>query len=190
LRELIVTENITIDGVIDAAEGWFAPGEDGDTDQSDVIDALREQWEGADAMLLGRVTFEQMRGYWPLQTDDTTGIAEYLDNVTKYVVSTTLEEPNWAHTNVLSGSLVEEIEALKSSPGADIVTTGSKTLTTGLIAAGLVDEYRLFVYPVVIGRGHRLFTDAIEVRGLHLEEARPFRSGVVLLRYRSTPRGS
>jgi dihydrofolate reductase len=134
------------------------------------------------------VTFEQMREYWPLQTDDTTGIADYLDSTVKYVVSTTLEDPNWAHTTILHGSVVEEVEALKSSDGADIVTTGSMTLTRELIAAGLVDEYRLFVYPVVVGRGHRLFTDATEVAGLHLEEARSFRSGVVLLRYRSTPR--
>ena len=186
MRELIVTENITLDGVIDAAEGWFAPGGDEDNDQSDVLDALREQREAADALLLGRVTFEQMRGYWPLQTDDTTGIADYLDNVTKYVFSATLKEPNWAHTTILQGSVVEEVQALKSSPGRDIVTTGSMTLTSDLIAAGLVDEYRLFVYPVVIGRGHRLFTDATDVPRLHLEEARPFRSGIVLLRYRST----
>lgn len=138
MRELIVAENITIDGVIDAAEGWFAPGDDDDdTDQSDVLDALRKQREAADAMLLGRVTFEQMRDYWPLQTDDTTGITDYLDNVAKYVVSTTLKEPDWAHTTVLSGPLVEQVQALKSSPGADIVTTGSMLLTSALIAAGL-----------------------------------------------------
>jgi dihydrofolate reductase len=189
MRELIITENITIDGVIDAAGGWFAPGGDNEIDQSDVLDALREQREAADALLVGRVTFEQMRGYWPLQAGDTTGIAYYLDNVAKYVVSTTLTEPNWEHTTVLKGSLVERVQALKSSPGSDIVTTGSMTLTADLIAAGLVDEYRLFVYPVVIGRGHRLFTDTTDVPGLHLEEVRAFGSGIVLLRYRTTPRG-
>ena len=186
MRELIITENITLDGVIDAAQGWFAPGGDNEVDQSDVLDALREQRESADALLLGRVTFEQMRGYWPLQTDDTTGIANYLDNVAKYVVSTTLTEPNWANTTVLTGPLVQEIQALKSSPGADIVTTGSMRLTADLIAANLVDEYRLFVYPVVIGRGHRLFTNATDMPGLHLEEIRQFKSGIVLLRYRNT----
>ena len=188
MRDLIVTENITVDGVIDAAGGWFAAGGGDDDDQSDMLDALREQAQAADAVLLGRVTFEDMRGYWPLQTDDTSGIADYLDNVNKYVVSTTLTEPNWAHTTVLQGPLVEGVQALKASPGTDIVTTGSMTLTTGLIAAGLVDEYRLFVYPVVIGRGHRLFADATEVPALHLEEVRPFRSGIVLFRYRTTPR--
>jgi dihydrofolate reductase len=184
MRELIVTENITIDGVIDLAGGWFTPGGDG---ESDVLDAIREQREAADAMLLGRVTFEDMRSYWPQQTNDTTGIADYLDNVNKYVVSTTLTEPNWANTTVLQGAVAEEIQALKASRGADIVTTGSMTLTSELIAAGLVDEYRLFVYPVVVGRGHRLFDNATDIPGLRLEEARPFRSGIVLLRYRTTP---
>jgi dihydrofolate reductase len=187
MRDLIVTENITIDGVIDTAGDWFAPGGGEDGDQSDVLDVLREQAEAADALLLGRVTFEDMRGYWPLQTDDTSGIADYLDNVNKYVVSTTLTEPNWANTTVLRGPLVEAVQALKTGPGTDIVTTGSMTLTTDLIATGLVDEYRLFVYPVVIGRGHRLFANATEMPALHLEEVRRFRSGIVLLRYRTTP---
>ena len=163
MRDLVVTENITLDGVIDAAEGWFAPGGDGEDDQSDVLDALREQQAAADALLLGRVTFEQMRGYWPLQENDTTGIADYLNTVAKYVVSSTMDDPGWEHTTVFRGALVEEIRALKSRPGADIVTTGSMTLVPDLIAAGLVDEYRLFVYPVVIGLGQRLFTDQTEV---------------------------
>ena len=80
MRELIVTENITLDGVIDASEGWFDPaGDDAEVDHSDVEAALREQREAADALLLGRVTFEDMRGYWPLQTNDTTGITDYLN---------------------------------------------------------------------------------------------------------------
>jgi dihydrofolate reductase len=187
MRDLIITENMTIDGVIDTAGGWFAPGGGEGGDQSDVVDVLREQSEAADALLLGRVTFEDMRGYWPQQTDDPTGIADYLENVDKYVVSKTLTEPNWAHTTVLQGPVLEEVQALKESPGADIVTTGSMTLTSELIAAGLVDEYRLFVYPVVVGRGHRLFDNATGVPALRLEEARPFRSGIVLLRYRRTP---
>lgn len=185
MRDLVVTENITLDGVIDAAEGWFAPGGDDEDDQSDVLDALREQREAADALLLGRVTFEQMRGYWPLQENDTTGITDYLNTVAKYVVSSTMDHPAWEHTTVLRGALIEEIRELKSHPGADIVTTGSMTLVSDLVGAGLVDEYRLFVYPVVIGRGQRLFTDQTEVPKLRLEATRRFRSGIVLLRYRS-----
>ena len=125
-----------------------------------------------------------MRGYWPRQTDDTTGVAEYLDNVSKYVVSATLQDPEWERTTVLRGPLSEAIEALKSAPGADIVVTGSMTLVAELIAAGVVDEYRLFVYPVVLGRGRRLFADATDVPRLRLVDTQPFRSGIVLLRYR------
>lgn len=186
MRDLIVTENITLDGVIDAAEGWFAPGGDDEDDQSDVLEALREQQEAADALLVGRVTFEQLRGYWPLQTDDTTGITDYLNQVAKFVVSATMGEPRWANTTVLGGAVVEAVRALKSTLGANIVTTGSMTLVPELIAAELIDEYRLFVYPVVLGRGQRLFAEATEVPKLHLEETRPFRSGIVLLRYRTT----
>ena len=185
MRHLIATENITLDGVIEATEGWFDPaGADTEIDQADVEAVIREQSEAADALLLGRVTFEQLRGYWPLQTHDTTGVADYLNRVAKYVVSSTLQDPQWEHTTVLQGALVDEIRALKSQPGKDIVTTGSITVVHELIAAGLVDEYRLFVYPVVLGRGERLFADATEVPRLRLEEARPFRSGIVLLRYR------
>lgn len=92
----------------------------------------------------------------------------------KYVVSSTLDDPQWANTTVLRGPLRDEIQALKSAPGKDIVTTGSMRLVRELIASGLVDEYRLFVYPVVVGRGQRLFEDATEVGGLRLVETRPF----------------
>jgi dihydrofolate reductase len=186
VRDLIVTENITLDGVIDAAGGWFNPaGDDAEVDRSDVTTALREQSDAADGLLLGRVTFEQLRGYWPRQTADTTGITAYLNQVSKYVVSRTLQDPEWENTTVLRGALADEVQALKSQPGRDIVTTGSMTLVRDLVATGLVDEYRLFVYPVVLGHGERLFADATEVPGLRLVETRPFRSGIVLLRYRT-----
>jgi dihydrofolate reductase len=184
VRDLIVTENITLDGVIDAAAGWFSPADAGDTEQSDLIAALTEQREAADAFLAGRRTFEQMRSYWPKRTDDETGVSAYLDRVRKYVVSSTLEDPEWEPTTILRGPLDEDIANLKSAPGADIVVTGSITLVHGLVADRLVDEYRLFVYPVVVGRGARLFEDTAHDQRLELVEARPFRSGVVLLRYR------
>ena len=185
MRDLIVTENITLDGVIDASGGWFSVANDAAVDQSDLVAALRAHSEAADAVVFGRVTFEQMRGYWPKQTDDTSGVTDYLNRVSKYVVSSTMDDPDWEHTTVLrGGALQEEIQALKSKPGRDIVTTGSITLVRALIAAGLVDEFRLFVYPVVLGRGARLFEDATQLPRLRLVETRPFRSGVVLLRYR------
>jgi dihydrofolate reductase len=185
MRDLIVTENITLDGVIEATDGWFEPaGSDSESDRQDVVDAIREQSEAADAVLFGRVTFEQMRGYWPLQTDDQTGVGDYLNRVPKFVVSRTLQDPQWEHTTVLRGALVDEIRALKSRPGRDIVATGSMSVVRQLVTAGLVDEYRLFTYPVVLGRGQRLFEDSTEVPRLRLVENRAFRSDIVLLRYR------
>ena len=142
------------------------------------------QREAADAFLVGRQTFEDLRSYWPHQADDTTGISDYLNAVQKYVVSSTLQDPEWEPTTILRGPLEDEIRALKEAPGKDIVTTGSITLVRALIAAGLVDEYRLFVYPVVRGEGRRLFADVDELTRLRLVETQPFRSGIVLLRYR------
>jgi dihydrofolate reductase len=188
MRDLVVTENITLDGVIDASEGWFSVAGDSEADQADLQEALGEQAAAADAVLFGRVTFEEMRGYWPAQTDDTTGVTDYLNRVAKYVVSGTLGDPGWEPTTVLpADGFQDAIRALKASRGRDIVTTGSITLVHALVGAGLVDEYRLFVYPVVLGRGRRLFPDGTEVPALRLAEARPFRSGVVLLRYRPAP---
>lgn len=184
MRDLVVTENITLDGVIDAADGWFNPGDTGETDLSDVLEALEKQRDAADALVLGRKTFEDMRGYWPLQTDDTTGIADYLNTVAKYVVSSSLEDPDWQHTTVLRTPA--EVAALKTQPGKDIVTTGSIQLMHALMDAGLVDEYRLFVYPVVLGRGRRLFAEGTSASTLRLVETQAFSSGINLLRYRTS----
>ena len=187
MRDLVVTENITLDGVIDASAGWFSVADDPGADQSDLQATLRAQAEAADAVLFGRVTFEEMRGYWPQQTDDTTGVTDYLNRVAKYVVSGTLDDPRWEPTTVLPADGFQDgIRALKAEPGRDIVTTGSITLVHALVAAGLVDEYRLFVYPVVLGRGRRLFAEGTEVPRLRLAETRPFHSRIVLLRYRPT----
>jgi hypothetical protein len=115
MRELIVTENITLDGVIEATESWFSPA------------------GGEDAI-----------------SDVETGVTDYLNDVSKYVVSGTLHEPEWERTAVPRS--VDDIPALKSEMGVDIVTTRSIRLVRELIAAGLVDEYPLFIYPVVLGR--------------------------------------
>ena len=184
MRELIVTENITVDGVIDMAKGWFDPAGDPDIDTTDLQQAMQEQGKRSDALLLGRQTFEDFRGYWPLQTDDTTGTTDYLNQVSKYVISSTLDDPGWENTTVLRGEVLDEVRALKAMPGdMDVVVTGSMRLVATLVPSGLVDEYRLFVYPFVAGEGRRLFADA-ELGHLHLVEATAFRSGVVLQRYR------
>jgi dihydrofolate reductase len=104
-RKLVVTENITLDGVIEATEGWFAPaGDEYAVDNSDIEATMRRAMAEQDALLLGRRTFEDMRGYWPRQTDDTTGITTHLNKVSKYVMSSTMQDPQWENTTVLHGS--------------------------------------------------------------------------------------
>lgn len=180
MRKLVVTENITLDGVIDMAEGWFDPLNE-EVDQSDITAANTEHREASDALLVGRNTFESFRGFWPRQTDDPTGVSDYLNAVNKYVVFSTLNDPGWENSTVLRGPVIDEVQKLKKEPGRDFVATGGTQLVHELIPAGLVDEYRLFVFPTVVGRGARLFESANVM--LKLLETRPFVSGAVHLRY-------
>ena len=173
MRTLAITQNITLDGCIEMLGDWFDPA---DQDQ-ELVEATRLQSEQGDALLLGRQTFEDFRGYWPQQTDDQTGITDELNQVQKYVVSSTMTDPEWQNSTVLTGDWIAQVRALKEHEGRDIGVTGSITLTHALIESGLVDEYRLFVHPVVQGRGRRLFPDGYEVSRLRLLEARGFRSG-------------
>ena len=180
MRTLAITQNITVDGSIEMLGDWFdAQGQA----TADLLEELHRQDREADGLLVGRRTFEDLRGYWPKQSDDATGITDYLNEVQKYVVSSTMTEPDWENSTVLSGDPVDDIRALKEQPGRDIVVTGSITLCHALIEAGLVDEYRLFVYPVVQGRGRRLFPDGFEVAELKLLDAKAFRCGITYSRY-------
>ena len=186
LRSLAITQNITVDGSIEMLGDWFDPQGQGDANNSDLLDELYRQAGETDGFVLGRRTFEAFRAYWPNQASDATGISEYLNRVQKYVVSSTMADPEWQNSSVISGDPVEKLRGLKQQPGQDIVVTGSITLCHTLIEAGVVDEYRLFVYPVVQGRGRRLFPDGFECPELRLLEAKAFRSGITYSRY-ATP---
>lgn len=181
MRTLVITQNITLDGAVEMLDGWFDPSEEPDPE---YLALTHGQDQEADACLLGRRTFEDFRGYWPQQINDTTGITAYLDRVQKYVVSSTMTDPRWQNSTVLTGEPLEQVRALKDRPGKDIVCTGSITLTHALVTAGLVDEYRLFTYPAVQGRGRRLFPDGHVIPRLRLFDARSFGSGVVYAAYR------
>ncbi len=183
MRTLAITQNITIDGSIEMLGDWFEPQGQAGADSSDLLEELHRQDREADGLLVGRRTFEDLRGYWPKQSDDATGIADYLSQVQKYVVSSTMTEPEWQNSTILSGDAVEQTRALKEEPGRDIVVTGSITLCHTLIEAALVDEYRLFVYPLVQGRGRRLFPDGFELPRLDLLESKAFESGITYSRY-------
>lgn len=180
MRKLVVTQNITLDGSIEMLTSWFDPTDDA----PDLVEESHRQDSAADALLVGRQTFEDFRGYWPHQHDDPTGISDYLNSVDKYVVSSTMTDPAWQNSTVLTGTdVVGQVNDLKRRVGKDIVVTGSISLTHALISAHLVDEFRLFVYPTVQGRGRRLFPQDFEMPRLRLLETSSFSNGVSLSKY-------
>ena len=189
MRKIIVSEFMSLDGVIEdpgGAEGyehggWTFPY------WSDEIGKFKgEELFASDAMLLGRITYEGFAAAWPSRTDEH-GFAERMNNLPKFVVSTTLAGAEWQNSTVLKGDVAAEIANLKDRPGGDILVAGSAQLVRTLAQNDLVDEYRLLVYPVVLGSGKRLFGDGKRSE-LELRETRSFDSGVVLASYRP-PRG-
>lgn len=185
MRKIGVTEFVTLDGVMEdpgGAEkfesgGWafqFNRGPDGDKFKSDELFA-------SDAALLGRVTYQGFASAWPSRTGE---FADKMNNMPKYVVFTTLEKVGWNNTTLIKSNIVEEINRLKAMPGRDILVAGSRKLVHELIKQDLVDEYRLMVFPVILGKGKRLFDDGIDMRALRLVEAKPVGSaGVITLVY-------
>ncbi len=179
-HRLVITQNTTLDGRIEFLDGWFDPSPR-DQDVTDLQQEMDRQGDATAAMLLGRQTFEDFRGYWPQHTDEPAGAS--LERLQKYVVSRTLGDPGWQNTTVLSGEPIAEVRTLKASGDGDLVVTGSITLTHALMEASMVDELRLFVHPAIQGRGRGLVDESISVYGLAPLESRTFRGGVTLLRY-------
>ncbi len=178
MRTLAITQNMSADGSPEFLGDWFDPT----AHAHDLNEEVMRQSEAEDVLLLGRQTFEDFRSFWPKQTDDQTGITEHLNRVHKVVVSSTLGDPEWENSTVLGADWVERVRELKEEDGGDIVVTGSITLVPAVIEAGLVDEYRLFTFPAVQGRGRRLFPDGFET-SLELRDSRAFSNGVVLTVY-------
>ena len=179
-RNIIVAENITANGVIEFIDPWFDPREQ---DDEELLDVMRDHIRDETDLVLGRTTFEEFRSFWPHQAEDTTGFTRHLNTVRKHVVSSTMRDPAWANSSVLAAPLEDGILALKRAPGGDIGITGSISVVHSLMRADLVDEYRLFVYPVLTARGRNLVPDGLSMHGLSLAEARSFPSRVTLLRY-------
>jgi dihydrofolate reductase len=180
MRKLVITQNVTLDGSVEMLDEWFDP----QLQDDELLAESHRQDADSDALLLGRQTFEDFRGYWPNQSNDQTGITDYLNGVHKYVVSTTMTDPKWTNSTVIAEEdPVPRIRELKTAAGKDIVLTGSISLAHTVISAGVVDEYRLFVYPAVQGRGRRLFPDGVTMSTALIEPPRWFPSGVTLLKY-------
>ena len=193
MGRIVVSEFVTLDGVMEdpgGAEGFehggwafrFDRGAEGDKFKLDEV-------MDAEAMLLGRVTYEGFAAAWPERTDDA-GFADKMNGMRKYVVSSTLSDPAWNNSVVLRGGLADAAAKLRAEHPGDIVVAGSRTLVQGLARENLVDEYRLMVFPTLLGSGKRLFGEAGEPVRLELAEARPVgKDGVVVLTYRPAAEG-
>jgi dihydrofolate reductase len=172
---LVVTEFVTLDGVMQdpggsekaPGGGWafrFDRGPDGDKFKQDELMA-------ADAQLLGRVTYSGFAAAWPSISDEQ-GFAARMNSMRKYVVSSTLQSADWNNSVIVRGNVADEVRKLKAQPGGDILVAGSCQLVRALTQNELVDEYRLMIYPVILGRGKKLFADGLPPTNLKIVESR------------------
>lgn len=177
MGKIVVAQYITLDGVIESPENWHFPYV---TDEMQVDN--QAQINNAEAMLMGRRTYDAFAPVWPNMTNNEFGIADHMNNAPKYVVSTTLQTADWNNTTIISRDVVESIRKLRDSISGRIGVTGSATLVRTLIQAGLVDEYELMVHPLALGTGLRLFAEGSAPK-LRLLENKIYPNGVLLLRY-------
>jgi dihydrofolate reductase len=177
MGELLVHEFITLDGVIDnpawSAEYGFAP---------EMGAAIGSIMGSSRALLMGRTTYELFAPSWSARTEADDPGAPFMNDSPKYVVSRTLRDPEWNNSTVIGGYDPDAIRALKQDVGGNVYVSGSGTLVRALVADGLVDGLHLFVYPVVLGSGTRLFSDGMQAK-LRLIESETYDNGVVHLAY-------
>jgi dihydrofolate reductase len=176
MRKVVVTEFLTLDGVMEAPEKWTSP-----FGNEEIAKYKSDELFASDILLLGRVTYQGFAAAWPSRTDES-GFADRMNSLPKFVVSTTLKEVEWNNSNLIKENVAEEVSRLKQQPGQNILIYGSGALVHTLAQHDLIDEYRLLVYPVVLGSGKRLFKDGSDTT-LKLEETQAFSSGVVALHY-------
>ena len=187
MGRIVVTEYISIDGVIEAPGGdedyehvnWVFEFERGDDGQRFKDDETL----GSEALLLGRTTYEGFAPAWPTMEGE---VADKFNAMPKYVISKTLVDPEWNNTTVLRGDVIEEATALKQSVDGDVVVHGSAQLAQALLAAGLVDELRLMVFPVVLGSGKKLFNGDGRKMTMPLRDAKTVGDGIAILTYAAT----
>jgi dihydrofolate reductase len=183
---IVVTEFVSLDGVMEAPgggedfkhAGWTFEIERGDEGDKFKLDETLS----SEALLLGRKTYEGFAAAWPSRTDEV-GFADKFNSMPKYVVSSTLENPEWNNTTVLKGDPVEEVSKLRQRPGGDIVVHGSAQLVQTLLEHDLVDELRLMIYPVVLGTGKRLFGETSDKKRLRLTDSKTVGDGITICIY-------
>jgi dihydrofolate reductase len=173
MRNLVITEFVSLDGVMEDPSWTFPYWND------EIANFKGEETEASDALLLGRVTYQGFAAAWPQRKGDG---AEYFNSVRKYVVSTTLDKAEWNNSVLIQKNIMEEIAKLKQQEGTDITVHGSATLAQSLMQHDLVDRLRLLVYPVVLGKGKRLFAENSTAK-FNLVRTQSFTSGVAALIY-------
>jgi dihydrofolate reductase len=179
MRKVIASEFISLDGVVESPDKWHFP-----YFNDQMGDAIGAAMDASDAMLMGRVLYEEWAAFWPKQDPDENPVAERMNGVRKYVVSTTLQEPlEWQNSTLIGDNIAEEISRLKEQPGKDISISGSPTLVRSLLQDGLLDELRLMLHPIVVGSGKRLFEDGGDQKALQLVDSKTFSTGVLYLTY-------
>jgi dihydrofolate reductase len=179
-RKLAVSVWVTLDGVFDAdtMDQWWNPYE-----SAERAKYLVETVSEADALLVGRITYEMLAAYWPNQKDDKNGPASRLNSMPKFVVSQTLEKAVWNNSTIINESAIKAIKKLKKQPGGNILITGSATLVQSLMETDLIDEYRFLVQPILMGSGRRFFKDGMPNTKLRLVESKTLSLGVLTLTY-------
>jgi dihydrofolate reductase len=175
MRKLVAHLFISLDGVVESPS-WTMPYFDADMEAE-----LASQLALQDAVLLGRVSYQEWAGYWPTSTDEP--FATYINNTPKYVISNTLDKVEWKNSILLKGDITENVTRLKNQPGKNIAVNASPTLVRSLLAHDLLDELRLTLHPVVVGKGKRLFQDDDDQQPLKLVESKITKSGVAILAY-------
>ena len=189
--KLVVTAFVTVDGIIEAPgfdehrSGRNAWALRVQTDEDQVYN--KDLAMSADALLLGRRTWQIWAAFWPTQDAGDPELTKWMNTVPKYVVSNTLKRADWNNTTIISGDVAAKVAELKARPGGDLIVYGSPDLVDELLRHDLVDEYRLAVYPVILGSGKRMFRDRIDTHHLRLIGTRTFPSGVVVLTYVPDP---
>jgi dihydrofolate reductase len=184
MGKIVISENVSLDGVVQDPAGDEGFGRGGwvgrITDRPEVGKLALDEALGAEAFLLGRRSYEWFAVKWPSRSG---ALADRLNSMPKYVVSSTLEEAKWNNSTVLRGDVVENVSKLRQGPGGDIVVHGSAQLVQTLIEHDLVDELRLMVFPVILGTGKRLFGDRSEKKRLRLADSKTVGDGIAILIY-------
>ncbi len=186
MGKIIVSEFITLDGVIEAPGGEESLGEQSGWSmpyfKEEIAQLKLDELLASDALLMGRVTYQIHAATWPSETDEV-GFADRMNSLPKYVVSTTLESVEWNNARLIRGNIPEEIKQLKHEVPRTILIDGGSDLVNSLMQHDLIDEYRLLVHPVVVGKGKRLFREGSQKQALRLIEARALNTGIVAVRY-------